>query len=112
MKIISLSKPAVCKGCGKQLPVGTKVKYYSVDKIYCETHSKAARDTTAETSVATSIPPSQPIPGTGTPTLDICIETIDTLQCLLADTKEKLKTVKALRRAFPIGESDSEGSNN
>ncbi len=38
MKIITLREPAECLDCGKHLPAGTRARYYSIDKIYCETH--------------------------------------------------------------------------
>lgn len=40
MKIITLQRPATCKGCGAEIPAGDKARYYSADAIYCETHQK------------------------------------------------------------------------
>lgn len=40
MKIITLQRAAVCADCGAELPVGTRARYYSADKIYCESHDE------------------------------------------------------------------------
>jgi hypothetical protein len=42
MKVITLSRPAVCKSCGAGIPSGAKARYYSGDAIYCESHKKDA----------------------------------------------------------------------
>ena len=48
MKVITLQRPAECSDCGALLPAGTRARYYSADKIYCETHDEpAARETAA-----------------------------------------------------------------
>ncbi|MBA7479259.1 hypothetical protein ES707_14693 [subsurface metagenome] len=51
MKIITLQRPAVCADCGAELPAGTQARYYSAERIYCETHDEkpAPRETKAET---------------------------------------------------------------
>jgi len=40
VEVMTLRRPAVCAGCGKALPAGSKARYYARDKIYCETHDK------------------------------------------------------------------------
>lgn len=51
MKVITLQWPAVCTDCGAELPAGTRARYYSAERIYCETHDEkpAPRETKAET---------------------------------------------------------------
>jgi len=52
MKVITLQRPAVCTDCGAQLPAGAKARYYSADRIYCESHDNesAAREPAARQS--------------------------------------------------------------
>lgn len=40
MKVITLQRPAVCADCGAELPAGTRARYYSAERIYCETHDE------------------------------------------------------------------------
>ncbi|MBA7515791.1 hypothetical protein ES705_07850 [subsurface metagenome] len=47
MKVITLQRPAVCADCGAELPAGTKARYYSADRIYCESHDEPAAGETA-----------------------------------------------------------------
>jgi len=83
MEVIILKHPAICKGCGKSLPVGTRVRYYAEDKIYCESHKKGVSA------------PVTPMPQAGTRDLNTAIiEAIDTLQCVLADLKEKIRSLQ------------------
>lgn len=35
MKVIKLKEPAKCADCGRDLPTGTRAKYYGEGKIYC-----------------------------------------------------------------------------
>ncbi|GAI71807.1 unnamed protein product [marine sediment metagenome] len=50
MKIITLQRAAVCADCGAELPAGTRARYYSADRIYCESHDeKPAPRKTKET---------------------------------------------------------------
>lgn len=83
MEIITLTRSAVCKGCGKNLPVGTRVRYYAEDKIYCEYHKK-------EASAPVAPKPQAPTHDLNT----LIIEAIDTLQCLLADLKENIRRLQ------------------
>lgn len=36
MRIITLQETTYCSDCGRLLSAGTKARYYSQDKIYCE----------------------------------------------------------------------------
>lgn len=49
MKIITLQRPAECTDCGAHLPVGSRARYYSAERIYCESHDNepAAREPAA-----------------------------------------------------------------
>lgn len=38
MKIITLQREAVCTDCGAHLPAGARARYYSAERIYCESH--------------------------------------------------------------------------
>ncbi len=55
MKVITLQRDAICAGCGKDLPAGTIARYYSPDRIYCETH----QDEQEQAQNAGSKPPYQ-----------------------------------------------------
>jgi len=60
MKIITLKETAICADCGKNLPAGSRARYYGKDKIYCETHDKPAAVAAASTK---GQPVPQPSPG-------------------------------------------------
>jgi len=81
MRIITLQRPAICAGCGKEIPTGARARYYSQDKIYCESHDK-------ETGLF-----SEPSPqGLGLPvTREEIIDFIGGLESLLAGLKARLR---------------------
>ena len=42
MKVITLQRPAVCTDCEAEIPAGARARYYSADRIYCESHDEPA----------------------------------------------------------------------
>ena len=35
MKVITIREPDTCRDCGRDLPAGSEVRYYSRDKLFC-----------------------------------------------------------------------------
>ncbi len=56
MNVITLQRPAECADCGAHLPAGSRVRYYSADKIYCESHDEEPAARPASTPVSETAP--------------------------------------------------------
>lgn len=80
MKVITLQRPAVCADCGAQLPVGTQARYYSAERIYCESHDEkpAPRQTKAETKT-------EPLFQEESPDIEVWIGFLEEVQAALGN---------------------------
>ena len=62
MEVIKLQHPAVCAGCGREIPVGGDARYYAAGKVYHVNKAACDRASTVPPRVAEAAgePPGEP----------------------------------------------------
>ncbi|MBA7621557.1 hypothetical protein ES703_28921 [subsurface metagenome] len=83
MKIITLQRPAVCADCGAELPAGTRARYYSAERIYCESHDEPPPRETKETKT-------KPLFQDEGPDIEVWIGFLEEVQQALTNLIERL----------------------
>ncbi|MBA7608638.1 hypothetical protein ES703_15817 [subsurface metagenome] len=108
MKVITLQRPAVCADCGADLPVGTRARYYSADRIYCESHdekpARSARemadrhfaeqmehDEPATREPGTREPKTRPLFSDDSPDIEAWIQFLEEVQAALTSLIDRLR---------------------
>lgn len=87
MKVITLQRAAECSDCGAHLPAGTRARYYSADKIYCESHDEpATRETAAREPAETG-----PLFQDDNPDIEALIQFLEEFQTALSNLIHRLR---------------------
>jgi hypothetical protein len=129
MRIITLQREAICAGCGTEIPAGAKARYYSADKIYCETHAQDGEDTFGGQTQLKAQPGVQPplrahsavpdIIPIGAQTIVDLITELGTLQAsvhylseYVAQAKDLMATIVMLMREYKAVQNDTKDTLN
>ena len=93
MKVITLQRAAVCADCGADLPVGTKARYYSAERIYCESHDEPAAGEKAARPARPPGPKTSPLFQDDSP-IETWIQFLEEVQAALTNLIGRLREIK------------------
>ena len=90
MKVITLQRPAECADCGAQLPVGARARYYSADRIYCESHDEPATRQPGAGAARTPVSEEPPLFQDDIP-IEVWIQFLEEVQTALTNLIHRLR---------------------